>query len=219
MNIFNEYQTLIAALLQVLVAIVALWPVYRQMSLARIQSAMASREFLIARVEAWSRQRQKTKSLLHGITDEFARVVFQYDPDEVEVPKVDAGWAHGAEQEVENAIRALSDMIESKADPLAVDETRERVIASAKALESCLCDLHQWASVDFEDPEYGLADPGAERQKAMAASEEASKVIGARIGEVGKRGRELDAAYESAIAAQRSRIRQIDELVLSRERS
>jgi hypothetical protein len=216
--ILHDYQTLIAGTLSAVVALLVLWQACRQFGISRVQSLITKRGLLIERLATAERERQHTAEQMQKMTNDLAREIFP-GGEETGEPDVDPNWAHSADQQVHWNIGELSDRQESKADPQVVDEPRRRLIDAAKALRNCLSQLHQWTSVDFEDPDYNFADPAAEEKKAIIARDDATKEIGQRINAVRSAARELDGAFETVIKDFRSRLRQIDELVHEKKRA
>jgi hypothetical protein len=217
LSTIEHWQTLIAAVLQIGIAFAALWPVYRQLGLARLQSAITLREVLIERAEFVERERtDAAKDIWRVVTDVLEGTIFPFSSEEP-ATDINAEWALGAEQQVSSLRGKFESRLDSHVDPQIIDVARARVVDALRSMEGCLSDLHQWASVHFDDPDYGFADPAAEQARAEVARDDATKTVGPLLNVVEASVRELDRAFETQSKDFRTRIRQIDSLVLRYE--
>jgi hypothetical protein len=215
----KEFQSLLAGLMALLAAVIALRPVYKQLHVNQVQTAIAARELLFGRARTIEHRRKVAAEAIRKITSDFMARLYQGNPGGE--PDVGPHWAHEADQIVGQVIEEFQLQQSGMGDREAIDEMRILLIQAATKLKSCLTDIHQIHSYDFDDPDNGWT-PERTREEvaaAEAASKEAEKHLDAKIGAVTKSGKDLDAAYVAELDEIRVRVRQISKLVLSEDHS
>ncbi len=211
-----DYQSLVAGGLALLAALVALLPVYDQVGLARVQSAIMTRQILGRRVLETEARQHAAKQSLAAITTAFLQAIYPGDPDgEAEI---DVNWAFGAWQLTDQTVRDLSREQTTRMDPKSVNTARALVLEAARKLAGCLDDIHEPHSRDYDDPELGLTDEQAKAAEADAlrASKAAETELPRLISSTRKASDGLDGAYISVIDAIRRRIRDLDDFILAK---
>jgi hypothetical protein len=213
-HVIKDYQSLLAGIMALCTAIYALRPVYKQLHVSQIQTAVASRELLFGRVKTISHRRRIVDAAIRSITTEFTARLYQNDPEGE--PDINIEWAFGADQIVGQVIQEFERQQSGMGDRETIEDTRAQVIRSATALQQCLTAIHQYHTYDFDDPENGWSEEksNAERARAKAASEAAERELDARIRAVAESGRGLDAAYADELKEIGVRVLQINKLVL-----
>lgn len=216
MFVYN-YQSLVAGVLAVGAAILALLPVYGQLELTRLQSAIMTREVLVKRLKETEGRRARAKSDLEKITVEFDRDIYQGNPEGD--PNIGYEWAFNAEQIVEDVVRKFRRHQASRVDPKSVNIALGSVIAAAEALAICLDRIHTPARQPWDDPELGLS---AEEMKAaeVAADAEAKiaeKELPTKLSGLSKIASKVENAYIAVVERLRTRIRDLDDFILSED--
>jgi hypothetical protein len=215
----KEFQSLLAGLMALLAAVIALRPVYKQLHVNQVQTAIAARELLFGRTRTIDRRRKTSSEEVRKITADFTARLYQGDQEGG--PDIDPHWAHEADQIVGQVIEEFVRQQTGMGDREAIEEKRAFVIQTATALQRCLTDIHQIHSFDFDDHENGWSEEATQKNRAVAeaASTEAEKHMDARISAVARSGKELDDAYVAELNEIRVRVLQINKLVLSEDHS
>jgi ElaB/YqjD/DUF883 family membrane-anchored ribosome-binding protein len=205
-----DFQTLIAGIL----AFGLGWVALRQLHLARAQMAITTRETLINQLQETDKRARASTKEIASISVAFESVIYRDDFDAG--PNISVFWAHDAEQSVSMVKRSLEMQQTRKDDTAAIDELRSEVIKAADRLEDCLRDIHQVASIDVGDPDYGFTDEQITEEKAKlrTASDAAKELLPDRLIEVRDAGRVLRDAYNAELASLRDRIRSINETIV-----
>lgn len=215
----KDFQTLLAGLMALIAAVVALRPVYKQLHVNQVQTAIAAREVLFGRTRTIDHRRKVSAAAIRKITSDFMSRLYRGDQDGE--PDIDINWAFEADQIVGQVIEEFRLQQSSMGDREAIDERRTILIQAATELRNCLTDIHQAVTYDFDDPENGWSQEQAREKLAAAeaASKEAEKHLDTKISEVTKCGKDLDGAYVAELDEIRIRVRQINKLVLSEDHS
>ena len=215
----KAFQSLLAGLMALIAAVIALRPVYKQLHVNQVQTAIAAREVLVGRTKMIDYRRKVAASAIRKITSDFLAVLYQGDPDAE--PDIDINWAFEADQIVGQVIEEFQLQQTGMGDREAIDEKRSHLIQAATELRNCLTDIHQFHSYDFDDPDNGWSpeETKAKLAAAEAASKEAEKHLDAKISAVAQSGKDLDDAYVAELDKIRIRVRQINKLVLNEDHS
>lgn len=215
----KDYQSLLAGLMALLAAGIALRPVYKQLHVNQVQTAIAARELLFGRTRTIEHRRKVAAHAIRTITSDFMARLYQGDPEGE--PDIDINWAFESDQIVGQVIEEFQLQQSSMGDREAIDEKRTQLIQVATELRNCLTDIHQFHSYDFDDHENGWTEEETEEKRTAAevASKEAEKHLDAKIRAVAKSGKGLDDAYVAELDEIRIRVRQINKLVLNEDHS
>ena len=215
----KDFQTLLAGLMALIAAVVALRPVYKQLHVNQVQTAIAAREVLFGRTRTIDHRRKVSAAAIRKITSDFMSRLYRGDQDGE--PDIDINWAFEADQIVGQVIEEFRLQQSSMGDREAIDEKRTQLIQVATELRNCLTDIHQFYSYDFDGHENGWTEKETEEKRAAAevASKEAEKHLDAKIRAVAKSGKGLDDAYVAELDEIRIRVRQINKLVLNEDHS
>lgn len=204
-----DYQTLIAGAMALLAAFVTLLPALRQLRATNIQASVMTREVIAQRMREVETRQKETRKNLAQITNEFFHRLFPGDPEAA--PDINVHWAFEAEHVVDRVVDLLKRDQQSKADPSFVDSRREKVIAAATALRSCLYQIHAPGSTDptfLSEVEIAALEPNARLGETQLVD---------RLSVVKDRAAELDQAFETRLSQLRQLLRQIDDLVVDCE--
>jgi hypothetical protein len=215
----KDFQTLLTGFMALLAAVIALRPVYKQLHVNQVQTAIAAREVLFGRTRTIEHRRKVSAAAIRKITSDFMARLYQGDQDGE--PDIDINWAFEADQTVGQVIEEFRLQQSSMGDRIAIDEKRTLLIQAATELRTCLTDIHQFHSYDFGDPDNGWNKEETKEKRASAetASKEAEKHLDAKIGAVIRSGKDLDGAYVAELDEIRIRVRQINKLVLNEDHS
>lgn len=215
----KDFQTLLAGLMALIAAVIALRPVYKQLHVNQVQTAIAAREVLFGRTRTIDHRRKVSAAAIRNITSDFIERLYQGDTDGE--PDIDINWAFEADQIVGQVIEEFRLQQSSMGDREAIDEKRGLLIQAATELKNCLTDIHQFHSYNFADPDNGWTQEETKEKLAAAeaASKEAEKHLVANISTVTKSGKDLDGAYVAELDEIRIRVRQINKLVLNEDHS
>jgi hypothetical protein len=213
-KLLYDWQTLFTGFLAVFAAYIAARPAWKQLASLKTQTAVLARDTLVARVSAMESRRQTTRREVVKITHEFTAQIYPYGGEQ-EKPEINHPWAFEAEKTANSVIALLTAHQETSLDGELVDAKRQNMIQQAKMLVECLSKIHIPSSADLRGPDLFLTDDQiAEVTEEGVRSE---KYLEDRISHVTKSATDLDAAFEAGLEKLRSRIRQIDALVI-RER-
>lgn len=204
----KDWQTLITGGMAIIAALIAAHPVRKQLTIMAIQSSIMSRQVLSDRLLASQKRRSETKETIKSITQEFDRD-FYFDEDAPSNPH----WAFEAESKVRRAMEILLSQQRSKADSKEVEAARTSVIQAATALEECLYEIHAPYSGLLDDPEIALTEK--ERVEIFEKSELAPIALSNRITSLSLAMEALESSFLDDEEKMKSRIRSIDELILT----
>jgi hypothetical protein len=215
----KAFKSLLAGLMALVAAVIALRPVYKQLHVNQVQTAIATREVLFGRTRTVEHRRKVIANAIRKITSDFLARLYQGDPNGE--PDIDINWAFEADQVVGQVIEEFQLQQTGMGDREAIDEKRGDLIQSAMELRHCLTDIHQYHSYNFDDPDNGWSPEETKKQLARAevASKEAEKRLDAKIHAVTKSGKDLDDAYVAELGEIRIRVRQINKLILNEDHS
>jgi hypothetical protein len=212
-DFIKDWQTLIAGAFALIAALIAAYPVRKQLLKMNLQSAIMSRNVLSQRLSDIEIRKRETKELLESITTMFFRDIYFGDPEGP--PEFNSHWAFEAQRTVGFAISKLVLTQESKKDPQNIDSVRELVLRSSRSLEECLDAIHRPDSMNMDDPDYDLSDN--QIAEIQANSEIERVALPEKISKVSEDSKKLDTEFEIEIGRLRKRIRQIDDLVITDE--
>ncbi len=208
-----DFQTLITGFVALLAAFITLRPARKQLQKMNIQSSVMAREVIAERIREAETRKAALNAKLEEITQWFYRDLLPGDPEAE--PRINEEWAFNAEQTVDTIIRYLQGDARKHNDPVSLKHQHDHVVAAAKSLSACLCEIHRPASMDPNDPEYELSD------EQIAEIEDASVAARGRlvdlIGAVQRNADALSAALETRLSTLREVIRRIDDLIVDAE--
>lgn len=208
-----DFQTLITGFVALLAAFITLRPARKQLQKMNIQSSVMAREVIAERIREAETRKAALKAKLEEITQWFYRDLFPGDPEAE--PRLSEEWAFNAEQTVDVIIRYLQGDARNHNDTAPLKRQHDLVIAAAKSLGACLCEIHTPASTDLDDPEYDLSEERiAEIQDASVAAR--GRLVDL-IGAVQRNAEALSAALETRLVTLREVIRRIDDLIVDAE--
>lgn len=167
----ERWQTLIAGLLALLAALLALLPVWRQLSLTTVQTNAALREFLKDRLRTVEQHRDGLITPLKAYIDPTSRRV--YEIEEFEGGQVQADWAFGAQQGAYKPISLLQQYNLRGADTPKIKATVGALIEKLEALATTLDTIHTPHSRDQIGDDYAHSDDEWAAIKAEAKQAEA----------------------------------------------
>ena len=214
-KLLYDWQTLITGILALIAAGLAAWPVWRQLTSLKLQSAVMQRDTLVLRLGALESRRDATRHKMRSITAEF---IPQLHPnhDSKGPPNINPHWAFEAEQITDGVIATLTGHQETSFDGELIDAQRKAAIQQAKVLSDCLREIHTPCSADLEGPDWNLTKDEITAKEEDAAR--AERNLEDRISAVRKSADDLDAAFEAGLDQLRTRIRRIDALVVHDKR-
>ncbi len=214
-KLLYDWQTLITGVLALVAAIVAAWPVWRQLRSLKVQSAVMQRETLVMRITSIEARRAETRQKMRRITTEFMARLHPYDDGEGP-PDINLVWAFEAEKSADEAVAMLTAHQETSLDGELIDVERKAAIRQAKKLSECLSEIHTPYSSDLEGPDWNLTKN--EVARVTEDAERAERNLVDRISGAGKSADDLDAAFGTSLDQLRGRIRRIDALVIHSKR-
>jgi hypothetical protein len=212
-----DYQSLLAGGVAVGAALFALIPVYDQLQLSRLQSAVMSRDVLVKRLTTTEARRNAALRQSKSMTSDLESILF---PGDADVPAaVVPEWAFHSESIVADAMAKLEATQQSQSDPTQVNAVRSKVIAAANDLKECLYLIPLPARTPWDDVELGLThvQQEAAATKADLEAKAAERDLPTRISAVRKAANELDGAYDIVLGTLRARLRKIDDFILERD--
>jgi hypothetical protein len=154
-KLLYDWQTIITGALAIVAALVAAWPVWRQLKRLKVQSAIMGRDVLAKRVADVESRKNESHAMTQIITNNFLADLYRHDPGGD--PNITPAWAHQSELEVARVLATLNSHQEKGLDAGSIDRKRAIVIQDARALCECLSDIHSPHSVDLDDPDLGLS--------------------------------------------------------------
>jgi hypothetical protein len=211
----KEWQTLIAGILALVVAIFALRPVWRQVAKMNIQSSIMARDVLARRLSQTEARMQENAAAVSSITSDFLRDIVIWDGRDEPHYEIDSQWAHSAEQTAFRAAQQLQQYQDSRMDTAEIDRVRGRLIAATRQLDACLDKIHRPDSTDFDDPFYEITEK--QKQAIETEAESARDELPECILDVSRQGEALDLAFAVELEKLRSKIRLIDDLIVKDE--
>lgn len=194
-KLLYDWQTLITGGTALVAALVAGWPMWRQLKHLNTQSAVLAREAIAKRIADIEIRRNATQSLSRKITSDFS--VELYGPSGEGNPEINPNWAFEGERVVSEVAAALNSH-QSKLDNTEIECKRSVVLKKASSLAECLQRIHVPYSCDLEGPEM--------TQDAERAEKELVELILA----FQTSADELDAAFTSDLDRLRSHLRELD---------
>lgn len=203
-QIIYDYQTLIGSGVAIGAALLAAWPVWRQLRQNRIQTAAITRDFLQDRINATDSQRKWCGDHLRPFLDEMNRKLFELDAGD----KVHPEWAFHNAQKAWQLLNGLRTYRDSQSDSPTLDDGLGGVIAAMETLEKKLDAIHRPHSMDRDDPEQSMTDEDWSQLESDAEESERSLPEAVSMTEdVLKR---LDDALARELTKFRTRVRQTD---------
>jgi hypothetical protein len=210
--IFN-YQTLIAGILALMAAFIASALVFEQVRVARVQSAVMTRDVLKQRLRTVGARQRVVAAIVSSITRDFNVAIY---PDPEGEADINPLWAHGAEQEVSRAVTKLRRIQKSRSDPAEINAERENLILVAEELGECLYVIPIPAIAPWDDDESAMSaeEKAAALAEAEACAKTAESELPGKIAAVKREGKLLDDAYLKLLEALRTQLRRIDDSIL-----
>lgn len=167
----ERWQTLIAGLLALLAAMLALRPVWRQLSLTAVQTNTALREFLQDRLRTFEQHRDGLITPLKAYIDPISRRM--YEIGEFEGGQVQAEWAFGTQQGAYEPIRLLQQYRSRGADTPGIEATVGVLVEKLEALATTFDTIHTPHSRDQVGDDYAHSDDEWAAIRAEAKEAEA----------------------------------------------
>lgn len=212
-----DYQSLLTGISAVVAALLALLPMHRQLALERLQSAIMTRDVLVKRLEETEARRRRAKSDLEKIMG-LEREIYVGAPDEIRA--INPHWAFDSEHIVRDVMHNLRRYRDSRVDPASVNRALENVILAANDIVNCLDSISAPARMPWEDPELGFTIDAMSviEEKAYADAEKAEEeLLPASLSAFRKTSNDVDAAYISVVEKLRTRVRDLDDFILSED--
>jgi hypothetical protein len=205
-----DWQTLITGGTAIVAASIAAWPVWRQVKRLNVQSAGMARDVLARRISDIELRRNATRLATGKITTEFIADLYRGDPEGE--PDVNTEWAFQAEQTVDTVVATLTSHHESRLDDPSIESERNFFIQDARALSECLNQIHAPWSNDLEDPEWNLTNDQIADVRRQGVH--AEKKLVDRLSALRTSADNLDEAFIADLERLRSRLRQLDKVVI-----
>jgi len=212
LEFLNKWQTLIAGVFAIIAAFIAVAPVWSQLKVSEIQSAITSREALSKLLTELEERKCKTREVVDKLTGEFWEVLFPFGDDLGEEPRIKDEWAFHAESQVYNVLSVIRQFQEKRQDCDTVSDERETLISSLVCLEDCLREINLPINLGMND-EHNLTKEDID--KIYADSGQAKTKLAPLIGGVSKSARRLDGVFQVELEKYRNNIRRMDDFILN----
>jgi hypothetical protein len=201
-----RYQTLIGAVFAILAAVIAVVPVWRQLSSMRIQTGALYRQFLSGQVDAIVARRKR----LLGRIDDFAEPAGRrlYEDQEFGDGRVKSPWAFEQEQLADRLADDLRTYLDLRRDPVEVDEHLEAVIAAVVVFQARCGVIHFTDSHEQSDDDHDISNEDWAR--LIAEGLEAEPHLSGDLSRVTAATHGLRDAFDREIATMRQTLRTLD---------
>jgi hypothetical protein len=104
--LLREQGSFVAGILALLAAFIAALPMWRQLKVLKVQTALARREALVARLNALASRREVARQALAKITTDFRARIYPDGGDGE--PDINPYWAFDAEKMVGDVVATLT---------------------------------------------------------------------------------------------------------------
>ncbi len=207
-NVIYHYQTLITGIGALLAAVVAGWPVWRQLRMMRTQSEAMLRDIIVQRIketEGRSKRLQELTSKLRSVREELYH--FSWSEE-----KPNEHWAHSAEQVVSSVQSALKVWFESNRDIEKIEAAKKTLTVSFGALIDKLNEIW-WPAANVQvDEDHNI--PDHEWSRIERRSEEAKDEVSDDMRDAFQALTALGQAYRDHLTALNTRLRTIDDRLI-----
>ncbi|ALL15429.1 hypothetical protein AQ619_18245 (plasmid) [Caulobacter henricii] len=201
-----RYQTLIGAVFAILAAVIAVVPVWRQLTSMRIQTGALYRQFLSGQVDAIVARRKRLLGRIDDFTEPAGRRL--YEDQEFGDGRVNPHWAFEQEQRADRLADDLRAYLDLRRDPVEVDEHLEAVIAATLAFEARCRAIHFTDSHEQSDDDHDI--PDEDWARLIAEGLEAEPELSADLASVTLATLKLRDAFDREIVTMRQTLRTLD---------
>jgi len=201
--IYN-FQTLLAGLAAIVVAIIAVIPVWRQLSDTNLQTRISHRETLANLLRDALRRYERVNNEIREPLSAANRVV--YDP-EGEPEEIGTEDAHG----LEGMFRRVLDwylVVLADTEHIGIEARKSALQAALNRLVETFGEAH-WADINDQHDEFHDI-PDDKWAELVARCAEAKKEVADRVSEVDAAYRQLQAAQQQWVQSLRSQIAKLD---------
>lgn len=189
-KLLYDWQALAAGLLALGAAMVAALPVWRQIKLLKVQSAVMAREALLTRLSVIESRRNATSDRIGGTTALFVGLREPYEDEDQPL--------HTAHQQ-------------SSLDGASIDDARKILMGDVEALAQCLYRIHAPDSNDLSGPDFNMTE--SEIQEVEKDAARAVEELEPKIAALRKSAGALNATFADTLQELRKRIVRLDALV------
>jgi anion-transporting ArsA/GET3 family ATPase len=210
-RVFSEFQTLFAAGLAILAALIAARPVWRQLEKMNVQQDIMAHEFIARRLNSIESKYEYLNNTLSSYLRDVFTTIYRPPYDEVDYDPnaIDVHWAHNMEFRALEIVGNIEIHQKLRDDTSKIEEARIIIIESLRELADCLNDVSAPARY-AGDPDISI-----EQQEEI---ERQDPIARAKLPDIASKVSAAKQAYISIVDLEsrriRSRLREIDDRML-----
>lgn len=205
-------QSLVAGVLAIAAAFIAARPMWKQLSVLRQQVNIQSRDLIDLNIKKLERIVENIQDRERYISERVLYEQYGLVPMELSEPKnINPHLANDLEQNCRGFKEKIDQLLGNLLLPFSSEPDAKILATSLEKLCETFYDIHAPASVDFDDPLNGIADPTAAQSRAEKSEATAHKRVAGALSHVEEQCRVLCSSINTRVRELRRNLRAFED--------